>query len=100
MPQVREIPALAQVPAGTVLPEYADHQTARALFGLSRSYLYMLATEGSIRTVNVLRPGATKGRRLFDCASIRELMQASAMSWDEPALRCFRMFCETRKRQR
>lgn len=59
-------------------PEYGDHHTARALFGLSRTHLYRLAAEGSIRTVSVCRPGATKGRRLFDCASIRALLQSSA----------------------
>ncbi len=64
----------------TSLPEFADHRTARALFGLSRSYLYNLANERKIRSVSIRKPGALKGRRLFDCASIRDFIQASSQS--------------------
>lgn len=67
-----------QSAAVSALPEFADHQTARKLFGLSRSYLYLLAAERKIRSVSIRKPGALKGRRLFDCASIREFIQASA----------------------
>lgn len=56
------------------VPEFADHHTARALFGLSRSYLYKLAAQRRIRSVCIRRPGALKGRRLFDCASIRAFL--------------------------
>ena len=66
--------------AVTSLPEFADHRTARALFGLSRSYLYNLANERKIRSVSIRRPGALKGRRLFDCASIRAFLESSAVS--------------------
>lgn len=66
--------------AATSLPEFADHRTARALFGLSRSYLYNLANERKIRSVSIRRPGALKGRRLFDCASIRAFLESSAVS--------------------
>ena len=58
-------------------PEFADHRTARALFGLSRSYLYRLAEERKIRSVSIRKPGALKGRRLFDCASIRRFLASS-----------------------
>ena len=61
----------------SALPEFADHRTARALFGLSRSYLYNLASERKIRSVSLRKPGAIKGRRLFDCASIREFLQST-----------------------
>lgn len=60
------------------LPEFADHRTARQLFGLSRSYLYNLANERKIRSVSIRKPGAIKGRRLFDCASIRAFLKQSA----------------------
>jgi hypothetical protein len=63
--------------AVTVLPEFVDYQNARALFGLSRSYLYVLATERKIRSVSIRKPGAIRGRRLFDCASIRAFLEAS-----------------------
>ncbi|MHB1080327.1 MAG: hypothetical protein ACYC67_13045 [Prosthecobacter sp.] len=70
-----------QSAAVTALPEFADHHTARKLFGLSRSYLYLLASEGKIRSMSIRsKPGATKGRRLFCCASIREFIQASAQN--------------------
>lgn len=62
----------------TALPEFADHKNARALFGLSRSYLYNLANEGKIRSVSIRKPGAIRGRRLFDCASIRAFLEGSA----------------------
>ncbi|MDZ4403896.1 hypothetical protein [Prosthecobacter sp.] len=65
-----------QSTAVAVLPEFADHRTARALFGLSRSHLYILAGERKIRSVSIRKKGALKGRRLFDCASIREFLQA------------------------
>ena len=78
MPSIDTKPQSAAVSA---LPEFADHQTARKLFGLSRSYLYLLASEGKIRSASIRsKPGATKGRRLFCCASIREFIQASAQN--------------------
>ena len=64
--------------AATALPEFADHKTARILFGLSRSFLYQLAERKPIRSVSIRKPGAIKGRRLFDCASIRRFLEASA----------------------
>ena len=66
-----------QPPSVSALPEFADHRTARALFGLSRSYLYNLASERKIRSVSLRKPGALKGRRLFDCASIRKFLQSA-----------------------
>ena len=67
-----------QTAAVQALPEFADHQTARALFGLSRSHLYKLVEDRKIRSVSIRKPGAIRGRRLFDSASIRALLQASA----------------------
>lgn len=68
-----------QSAAATSLPEFADHRTARALFGLSRSYLYKLTIERKIRSVSIRKPGALKGRRLFDCASIRAFLESAAV---------------------
>lgn len=56
------------------LPEFADHKTVKILFGLSRSYLYLLANQGKIRSVNVRKQGSLKGRRLYDCGSIRQFI--------------------------
>jgi hypothetical protein len=70
-----EIPSKTQV---THQPEFADHRTASALFGLSRSYLYKLASEHKIRSASLRKQGALKGRRLFDCASIRNFIATQA----------------------
>ena len=58
-------------------PEFADHKGVRALFGFSRAHLYVLASEGKIRSVCIRRPGATRGRRLFDLGSIRRFLDAN-----------------------
>ena len=55
-------------------PEFVDHKGLRALFGLSRAHAYLLAAEGKIRSVCIRRPGALRGKRLFDCQSIRDFL--------------------------
>jgi hypothetical protein len=55
-------------------PEFGDHKGVRAQFGLSRAHAYALVAEGKIRSVCLRRPGATRGRRLFDLNSIREFL--------------------------
>jgi hypothetical protein len=75
MPELSHPPQSAAI---STLPEFADHHTARALFGLSRSYLYKLAGQRRIRSVCIRKPGALKGRRLFDCASIRAFLETCA----------------------
>ena len=67
-------------PAEAVIatPEFCDSKQVKALFGLSRTHAYLLAQEGQIRSVSLRRRGATRGRRLFDCASIRAFLNKSA----------------------
>jgi hypothetical protein len=65
-----------QTAAVNSLPEFADYQTAKRLFSLSRSYLYQLVDERKIRSVSLRKKGALKGRRLFDCASIRQYINS------------------------
>ncbi len=60
------------------LPEYADAKGARRIFDLSRSHLYELNSSGKIRSVSIRRPGALRGRRLFDCESIRTFLNSCA----------------------
>lgn len=74
------IDTIPQSAAVNALPEFCDHHNAKRLFGLSRSYLYKLADERKIRSVSIRRPGALKGRRLFDCASIREFLQSQTQA--------------------
>jgi hypothetical protein len=60
---------------GASSPEFADHHGARALFGLSRVSLYRLAKDGRIKSVCLRQRGRLRGRRLFDCDSIRQLLR-------------------------
>lgn len=64
-------------------PEFGDHRTCRALFNLSRSALYKLAAAGRIRSVCVRNEGRKRGRRLFDCASIRSHLNSLALDTGE-----------------
>ncbi len=52
-------------------PEFTDHRGVTRLFGICRSKAYQMADQGLIRSVSLRRPGQTKGKRLFDIASIR-----------------------------
>ena len=60
----------------TAAPEFADAKTAQRLFGLSRSYLYSLAAEKTIQSINVRKRGNSRGRRLFVCDSIRAFIRS------------------------
>jgi hypothetical protein len=64
--------------AGVSSPEFVDHKGLRALFGLSRAHAYLLSGEGKIRSVCIRRPGALRGKRLFDCNSIRVFLAKCA----------------------
>ena len=58
----------------TASPEFVDAKGLRALFGISRSHAYLLAEEGKVKSVCLRRPGAVRGKRLWDCASIRNFL--------------------------
>ena len=58
------------------VPEFADAKGVRRCFGLSRSHLYQLSTAGKIRSLSIRRIGAVRGRRLFDCESIRAFLNS------------------------
>jgi|GEM_PF-3259460 len=64
--------------ADSAKPEFTDAKGARQSFGLSRSHLYDLNSRGNIRSVSIRRPGAVRGRRLFDCESIRNFLNSCA----------------------
>ena len=55
-------------------PEFVDARSAKMLFGISRTTLWRLAKEGLIRSVNLRVRGTVKGRRLYACDSIRNLL--------------------------
>jgi hypothetical protein len=82
-PRKREPQHTTQTPTLTALPtvhasaEFCGHKEARALFGISRSHLYRLHDEGLIRSVSLRSRGRLRGRRLFEVASIRELLHSN-----------------------
>lgn len=61
----------------TVAPEFVDHKGLQALFGISRSYGYVLADQGKVRTVCLRRPGSIRGKRLWHCESVRSFLLAN-----------------------
>ncbi len=57
-------------------PEFVGYQDARRMFGLTRSYLYQLASRGNIRSVSLKERGRLHGKRLFDVQSIRDFLRS------------------------
>jgi hypothetical protein len=51
--------------------EFCDSPGAFYLFQLKRSMLYELSARGLIKGVSLRKRGATKGKRLWNCDSIR-----------------------------
>ena len=51
--------------------EFCDSPGAFWRFGLRRSMLYELNARGLIKGVSLRKRGATKGKRLWNCDSIR-----------------------------
>ena len=62
----------------TASPEFVDAKGLRSLFGISRAHGYLLAEQGKVRTVCIRRPGAVRGKRLWDCASVRSFLNKCA----------------------
>jgi hypothetical protein len=57
-------------------PEFLDTDGLRAVFGIKRSLAYELLGLGLIRGVSLRRQGRTRGKRLFDAASVRAYLQS------------------------
>jgi hypothetical protein len=70
--QLTTNPAAASVPA---IPEFVDAKGLRAVFGISRSQGYALAASGKVRTVCLRRRGSSRGKRLWDCFSVRSFLR-------------------------
>jgi hypothetical protein len=56
--------------------EFVDVEGLRARFGIKRSLGYQLLGAGLIRGVSLRRRGRTRGKRLFDCQSVREYLRS------------------------
>ena len=59
-------------------PEYAPVKNCVVLFGLPRSELWRLMDEGLITWYHYRRPGAEKGLRLIELASLRKYIRTFA----------------------
>jgi hypothetical protein len=54
--------------------EFCDCIGAYHRYGLKRSMLYELSARGAIKGVSLRKRGATKGKRLWSCDSIRRYL--------------------------
>jgi hypothetical protein len=73
----RNADQLHEQPIVTTNPEFCDFAEARRRFGLSRTHLYRLISEGSITSVAARRQNKARGRRLLIVASIRAFLMAN-----------------------
>jgi hypothetical protein len=58
-------------------PEFADAVGVEKHFGIRRSLAFRLLAEHKIRGVSIRQKGRLRGKRLFDCASIRKFLLAN-----------------------
>jgi hypothetical protein len=70
----RKRPPATAAPAVLYFPEYCDGGQIKPLFGFSRATAYNLLSEGKIRAVTFREKGKLRGKRLFDCESIRTFL--------------------------
>jgi hypothetical protein len=63
-------------PGRFLAPEFLDVDQVRIYFGIKQSLLYRLLAENKIRAVSIRQRGKTRGRRLFDVASIRSFLNS------------------------
>jgi hypothetical protein len=82
-PTSRRQPDLTTAPIPNVLvplsaahdAEWCDSGGAFLRFGLRRSMLYALLARGAISGCSLRKRGALKGKRLWNCDSIREFLR-------------------------
>ena len=56
-------------------PEFLDAVGVKARFSIKRSLLYELDNDGLVESVSLRRRGRTRGKRLFNVASIRAFLR-------------------------
>lgn len=56
--------------------EWCDSPGAKFRYGLGRTYLYQLAAEKLITSVSIRKPGQLRGKRLWNCESIRHFLNS------------------------
>jgi hypothetical protein len=60
--------------AAACSPEFLDAEGVEKCFGIRRAMLWRLLAENRIRGVSIRQQGRLRGKRLFDCASIRAFL--------------------------
>ncbi|MBI4024230.1 MAG: hypothetical protein HY360_04560 [Verrucomicrobia bacterium] len=68
-------PVMARDCAG-VIPEFGRIPDVTRIFGLKRGFIYGLIGEGTIKSVNLRKPGARTGCRLIHLQSVRAFLHA------------------------
>ena len=58
-------------------PEFLDAEGVEKHFGIRKSLLFRLLAERQIRGVSIRQRGRLRGKRLFDCESIRKFLLAN-----------------------
>jgi hypothetical protein len=66
-------------------PEFLDAEGVEKHFGIRRSLLFRLLTENQIRGVSIRKTGRLRGKRLFDCSSIRKFLLSNVDRGPETA---------------
>jgi hypothetical protein len=74
---LREKPSRRQ-PLEDCKAEFADVHGVYRLFGIKQSFLYTLWSSRKIRSVLIPGRGKTRGKRLYDCESIRRYLAQAA----------------------
>jgi hypothetical protein len=59
------------------IPEFLDAEGVHRHFGIRKSLLWRLMAERRIRAVSIRQKGRLRGKRLFDCGSIRAFLDAN-----------------------
>jgi hypothetical protein len=57
-------------------PEWGDAKDVQRIFGIKITHLYQLMNEGQVKAVLVKGRGRTRGKRLFNYRSIRQMLTA------------------------
>ena len=57
-------------------PEWGDKKDVLRLFGIRETFLYQLDQAGRIESVAIKGKGKSRGKRLYNLASIRRLLRS------------------------
>jgi hypothetical protein len=61
-------------------PEYQRIPAIIANFGISRSHIFQLRADGTLESIHLKRPNATRGVRLIKVSSVRDYLNSFAKS--------------------